>query len=148
MKLITNNTEQNHLDLIKMLIEKSKKMFLCTAWINSEGIKRILPSIEKTILNNNAQIEILSNKKHTNEQTAQLLVNDNIEHHIVGKKYLHTKIYLFEYGRYFTALIGSMNLTKGALLTNEELSIKIEGKIKSKQYNQVVSYINELKKLI
>jgi HKD family nuclease len=148
MQLITNNPKHNHLELINELIEKSKKMFLCTAWINKEGISKILPSLEKTILNNNAQIEILSNKKHTNEQIVQLLTNDNITHHIVGKKYLHTKIYLFEYGRYFTALIGSMNLTKGALITNEELSIKIEGKIKSKKYKQVVEYIKELKKLI
>ena len=40
---------------------------------------------------------------------------------------LHTKIYYFESGDKYTAVIGSANITKGGLSTNEELSVTMHG---------------------
>ena len=148
MKLITNNTPNKHVDILNKLIPLSKKIILCTGWIDNAGINKILPHLVKAA-NSNTEITIYSNKKHTQDDVKNTISkHDNITHIIVSqhKKYLHSKIYYFEHEKTFTAIIGSANLTSGGLKKNEELSIELNGNIGSLEHTNIIIYLNELDK--
>lgn len=108
-----------------------------------------MPNLVKAA-NNNTDITIYSNKKHTKDDVKNTLSkHENITHIIISqhKKYLHTKIYYFENEKTYTAIIGSANLTNGGLKKNEELSIELNGDIRSLEHTNIVLYLNELDKL-
>ena len=151
MTLITNHHEKKHVDTIKELIPSSKKIILCSGWLDNLGIKKILPHLINAS-NKNADITIYSNARHTTDDAINTLSEHKHKHikHIMikhKKKYLHTKIYYFETEKTYTAIIGSANLTKGGLVKNEELSIKHQGKLGDEDHAKIVSYLNELAKL-
>lgn len=61
--------------------------------------------------------------------------------------YLHSKLYYFETGETYTALIGSANITKGGLATNHELSVRFAGSIGDEKHRQLTSYIAALQEI-
>lgn len=69
-----------------------------------------------------------------------------IEHMIFLEKgrRLHSKIYLFEKGNNFQAIIGSANLTDNGLIKNEELSTLIKGVTGSKEHSKLKEYYEHL----
>jgi HKD family nuclease len=147
MKLIKNRSKNSHLKLLKKLIVSSDTITLCTGWINEGGIKKIMPSLKKAI-NKNAVITIYSNKKHTDGEVTKLIATEpNIKHFVIRKNYLHSKIYYFTKGSQFNVIIGSANLTEGALSTNEELSVQYSGMVNSETDAEIVGYLNEIKDL-
>lgn len=64
----------------------------------------------------------------TQPSALQKLIDENVETKIydVKKQFFHPKLYLFRLNEDWTAFLGSGNCTKGGLLTNIELSLKIE----------------------
>jgi HKD family nuclease len=60
------------------------------------------------------------------------------------RRYLHTKLYYFENGDSYTAMIGSANLTKGGLGCNEELSLVLNGSHGDAGHAQITQYLAEL----
>ena len=147
MKFITNAGSDDHGKLINQLILSSSTIVMCSGWIKLEGIREILPSLDKAIRKNNAKITIFSNKKHTEAAVHRVLKKyDNIRHIILDntQKYLHSKIYYFQCGTKFTTIIGSANITKGGLLSNEELSVKFSGQCDTQEHNDVIQYFNAI----
>ena len=149
MILITNQHKQKHVDTITQLIPSSKKIILCSGWLDNLGIKKILPHLIHAS-NKNVDITIYSNARHTTDDAKNTLSEHKHINHIMikpKKKYLHTKIYYFETEKTYTTIIGSANLTKGGLVKNEELSIKHQGELGDANHTKIVSYLNELAKL-
>lgn len=143
MKLITDN----HLETIKDLAASSHKTILCSGWLNT-GIKEIIPSLETSIINNNAYVEIISNNKHTGSRAKNLISKVKKINHIIADnkhKYLHSKIYYFEMENTFSAIIGSANLTTGGLGDNEELSVLLNGNINSQEHKDIIEHIKRIK---
>lgn len=88
-----------------------------------------MPSIDSALANG-AIITVYSNLKETLEGVAPVLASrTGLTHRMVGprSRALHTKIYYFESGDQYTAVIGSANITKGGLSANEELSVTMQG---------------------
>jgi len=83
----------------------------------------------------------------TGQQCNRLLELPKVEHIVVNdskQKYLHTKMFYFESGAKFTAIIGSANLTIGGLVQNEELSTEITGIIGSIEHSSIFKYLKRL----
>lgn len=145
MELITNN----HAHVINELILNSNKIILCSGWLNTPGINKIYKNLV-TASENDTEIRIYSNSKHTTTDVEKLISKCNkIKHVVVNNKnkYLHSKIYYFEDKESYTAIIGSANLTKGGLGNNEELSVLLSGKINSNDYLNINSYLRTIEKL-
>jgi len=152
MEIISNTTNNNHLAVIKKLIESSTKIIISSGWMKKDGLEKLIPSFEKTIKNNHALITIFSNiHPHTQKLASRKLeiYKKSIKHIIVplNKKTLHTKMYYFEKDNIFTVVIGSANITSGGLLNSEELSILIEEKQNSKFHQEILEYIKSLEHL-
>lgn len=129
MLLQTNSGKRKHVHLLSELIKKSKVSILCSGWIKLPGLEDLLPSIDEALANG-AVITVYSNLKETLEGVAPALASrTGLTHRMVGprSRALHTKIYYFESGDEYTAVIGSANITKGGLSANEELSVTLQG---------------------
>lgn len=149
MNLIENikGKKKNHRLRLSTLIEESDKIILCSGWMNHNGLKLLLPALEKAI-SNNAEITIYTNQDHTDDKSIKSLANiPSIRHIVVDKdenRYLHSKIYYFQSNNGFLAIIGSGNITLGGLVKNEELSIEISGEFDSPEYVRINKYLKHL----
>jgi len=129
MLLQTNSGKRKHLHLLSELIKESELSILCSGWIKLPGLEDLLPSIDSALADG-ALITVYSNQKETLEGVAPALASRaGLTHRMVGpsSRALHSKLYYFESGDQYTAVIGSANITKGGLSTNEELSVTIRG---------------------
>jgi hypothetical protein len=117
MLLQTNSGKRKHVHLLSELIKKSEVSILCSGWIKLPGLKDLLPSIDAALANG-AAITVYSNLTETLEGVAPALASrTGLTHRMVAppSRALHTKIYYFESGDKYTAVIGSANITKGGL---------------------------------
>jgi len=145
MTLITNRGKTNHRKLIVDLIKSSKEVIIFSGWMTEDGFKKLLPSFEEAI-KNGAKITIFTNEKHTKLDPKTNLKAYGICHVLAKSKTLHSKIYYFQNNSLFTAVIGSANMTNGGLVSSEELSVKLEGKIDSPEHEEIYNYLKDLKK--
>ena len=145
---ISNRNENNHEKVIGSLIVKADKCILCTGWIDLAGIKKIEPYISQSKAGKNTiMLYSNSNIKHTPIKVINYLKKiEPINHWIVDDSYrrLHSKIYYFESGLKFDAIIGSANLTSNGLTKNEELSMHVTGDIGSSEYIEINEYLSSL----
>lgn len=85
-----------------------------------------------------------SNDKHTELEAADALASRPALTHVIASgthRYLHTKLFYFEKGERYTAVIGSANLTEGGLVQNEELSIIVSGVKADSRHKQFEDYL-------
>lgn len=150
MNLLTNQKRKNHNSRLNELIRQSEKIILCSGWIKFYGLEKILSSIKFALSDNNADITIYSNNKHTDDKSINTLKELPLIKHIIvdsnTQKYLHSKIYYFELKDQFIAIIGSGNITHGGLVSNDEISLEVTGKIQENVHKQIKKYLNSLSK--
>lgn len=113
-------------DVIKEMINKSKKSLLITVFIISES--KILENIEKA-LNRGVNIEIFV---HNDKEFYRSIQSDLIE---LQEKYPHIKVFMapdeFMHAKVLISdkekvLIGSANLTRSGLSKNYELGVLLD----------------------
>lgn len=147
MRLQRNRGRDNHRRLLANLIATSDLSVLCTGWLKHQGLKLLLKSIRQATLNG-ARVIIYSNREHTEVGAIRELQKFglSVKHFIAEEehRYLHTKLYYFEGKGQYTAIVGSANITNGALTSNEELSVHITGIIDDPVQWQLKTYIGEL----
>lgn len=146
MQLVHNNGERDHGALLQKLIAESETSVLCSGWLKFEGLGLLLGSIDLAV-RNKARITVYSNKKHTEAAATNALKKRPAIRHFIANnvhRYLHSKIYYFEQGTQYTALIGSANITVGALTTSEELSVHLTGTIGDPNQEQIKAYLANL----
>lgn len=145
MKLIKNDGRNNHRLHICKLIATSEKIIISSGWMKTNGLELLDESLQKA-LNNKAKITIYSDFENTKEGVTKLLEKyESIEHIMTKKgKTIHSKIYYFEKGDKFTALIGSANITYGGLVSSDELSVLVSGLIGSDDQIEIQKYLNDL----
>jgi phosphatidylserine/phosphatidylglycerophosphate/cardiolipin synthase-like enzyme len=150
MELSRNRGKQNHRKQLVDLIGRSEVSVLCSAWLKHDGLVELLPVIDVGLAQN-ASITIYSNEEHTEEAAEKAIAERAaLKHFIISKqyKYLHSKLYYFEHGGQFTALIGSANITYGGLVRNEELSVRITGRVGDDQQQKILGYLDELREVL
>jgi HKD family nuclease len=147
MKLIFNNQNEDHSSLISDLINRSKKIMICSGHFKKNVLNLILNPLKEAI-KRKVRIEIISNHQDTEAKVIKEVSRQIPEISLFltskGSKYLHSKVYYFEHEDSYTAIIGSANLTKGALSTNEELSVMVEGELNSKEHAEIINYFKRL----
>lgn len=146
MILQTNNGKRKHKHLLAALIRSSHLSILCSGWIKLPGLNELLPAIDSALANG-AKIILYSNLEQTWKGVAEALSSrQGLTHHMVDGsiRALHTKIYYFETGDQYTAVIGSANITKGGLTSNEELSVQMNGVKGDQLYMQLQGYLQTL----
>jgi HKD family nuclease len=146
MILQTNSGKRKHKHLLAELISKSELSILCSGWIKLPGLKELLPAIDSALANG-AKVTLYSNLEQTWEGVAEALSSRSaLTHHMIdgSVRALHTKIYYFETGNQYTAVIGSANITKGGLSGNEELSVQMNGIKGDQLYHQLQGYLQSL----
>lgn len=149
MKLVRNESKRNHRAAIASLLKSSNRAFLCAGWLKVDGIALLLPAIDLA-LSQGAAITIYSSEKETRpEAIAAIRDRPGLRHFIVpqSRKYLHSKLYYFEQGTKYTALVGSANITYGGLVKNEEVSISFSGLVGDKKHGELATYIGDLQEL-
>lgn len=149
MKLVSNQGIRNHRSAIASLLKSSNRAVLCAGWLKVDGIALLLPAIDRA-LSRGAMITIYSSERETPPDAIGAIPDrPGLRHFIVPhlRKYLHSKLYYFEQGAKYTALVGSANMTYGGLVKNEELSMSFSGLLSDKGHGELSTYMDGLKKL-
>lgn len=104
-----------HKGQLEELLLKADKIVLCSGWLLNDGI-RLIANALTTAISNNTPVIMYSSVKHTEiKEINKLKKYSNFTHKTLHQKRgkIHTKLYYFEHGNYFTAIVGSANITKG-----------------------------------
>lgn len=146
MEFIDNLTSSTHLKRISKLISESNKIIICSGWLKYNGLKLLSKHIASAI-SRGANVTIVSNIKHTETRCIKYFKKRKINLILVDEKtdrYFHTKLYYFEKNNIYTFIIGSANITAGALVSNDELSISIDGIIGDTNHHKINPYLTHL----
>ena len=131
-KLVTNNYSRGEkvIQTIKSELSQLKKddeFMFSVAFITEGGIQGILMDLEELQKRGVKGKIVASQYQNFTRPKAlkKLLSFDNIEVRVVTEEYkMHTKCYIFKKGTNYDLIIGSSNLTAGALTENEEWNLK------------------------
>lgn len=137
--------KNGHLAAIKSSLADAEFISLCSGHLKYNGVKIIAKELRQAIARG-AKVRVYSNDMHTEQEAADELTALGAEHIVVdsGKTYLHSKLYYFEVGERYSAIIGSANITKGALTSNEEFSYMSSGVKGDPQHQQIAAYLAHL----
>lgn len=117
---------ENRLEIIEQLILDSEEICLAVSYIRNSGVSLIRP----IYLQSNANFKILvDTKQRMSEKKAliQLLGDGFTIKNFIGPGSFHPKVWLFRKNEDWKVIIGSMNLSLGALRSNIEACILIDG---------------------
>ncbi|MDR6423750.1 HKD family nuclease [Paraburkholderia phenoliruptrix] len=151
ISLVYNKSDrENHLSRITGHAAKAQRIVIVSGWIKDAGVELLAPVLSDAI-KRGATVVVLSNgKKDARQEMSEQgainrLCSMGATHHRVCKPYLHTKLHYFEMpDHHYAALIGSANITRGALIENEELSTEILGSLQDEQHKQIREYLSFL----
>ncbi|TDN67032.1 phospholipase D-like domain-containing protein [Paraburkholderia sp. BL10I2N1] len=137
--------EHGHLAAIRKGLVDAHIISMCSGHLKFGGIKAIADELKKAV-DRGARVIFYSNDKHTEQDAADGLATLGVEHIVVdhSRSYLHTKLYYFEAGDRYSAIVGSANITKAALTSNEELSYVVGGIKGDPQHRQLAAYLAHL----
>ena len=131
-RLVTNNYARGEKVLSAIQselskLDKSDEFMFSVAFITEGGIAGLLMDLE-TLQQRGVKGKIVASQYQNftkPKALRKLLSFDNIEVRIVTEEYkMHTKCYIFRKGNSYNMIIGSSNLTAGALSENEEWNLK------------------------
>ncbi|MEX3982569.1 phospholipase D-like domain-containing protein [Paraburkholderia sp. EG287A] len=136
---------RNHLAAIKQGLVDAHIILMCSGHLKFGGIKAIANELKKAV-DRGARVTFYSNDKHTEQEAADALTKLGVEQIVVdhSRSYLHAKLYYFEAGDRYSAIAGSANITKAALLSNEELSFVANGTKGDSHHQQLAAYMAHL----
>ena len=125
---ILTNSRQKSVKVLSTLLDElgnCQRFWFNVAFITNGGVKTLLQSLINLEVKNIQGTIVISDYLTFSQPGAmkQLLQFKNIELRIVQKQSHHAKGYLFDHGDYQSFIIGSSNLTQGALCKNRELNI-------------------------
>lgn len=147
MQFISNKKGNNHKHAISELLEWAEKCILCTSFLDQKGFAHISKIISSGIDNRGLDIIIYSNGEegYTKPCAIKAVASvKGLKHKVIHAKRLHSKIYYFEKGDVFKAVIGSANITHNGLVKNMELSAVITGNTGSTECREIQSHLSQL----
>ncbi len=134
--LVANNGNEGHARAIADMLEGAVEIYIANAFLKRAGAHLIAPAIKRSLEGGGTvQIYIGSDFFLTEPEALELLLKIREKHPAFniqlakqGSATFHPKAYLARKGNRYHSLIGSANLTGGALILNEELSISLSHK--------------------
>lgn len=153
MKLLNNlNEEQSHVNELCECLKTSQKAYISVAFLKMSGLSLIMDALKK-FLSNNGELQIIAGQNFgLTEPEALTCLFDLLKNHSKSKLYLykaasadcifHPKMYLFESKNGGKIILGSANMTKGGISSNNEVSISLECKLDSKIWEQSKATFN------
>lgn len=153
MKLLNNlNEEQSHVNELCKCLKTSQKAYISVAFLKMSGLSLIMDAL-KTFLSNKGELHIIAGQNFgLTEPEALTCLFNLLEDYSASKLYLykaesadsifHPKMYLFESKKAGKIILGSANMTKGGISSNNEVSISLECKLDSEIWEQSISTFN------
>lgn len=141
-RIITNEpiTNEKVLSTILEELRSCESFFLSVAFITSGGVASILGTLldleEKGIHGKILVSEYLNFSEP--EALRKLLQLSNVELRIARDSDFHSKGFLFTHDSYYTIIIGSSNITQGALTKNKEWNLKVTAHSDSELFKQTI----------
>lgn len=132
--LVANTGKANHSESIPAIIKNADEIFIAVAFLKRAGANLIAPLLEKRLAAG-AEVEFFIGTDFflTEPAALETLLALKDRHpackiHIAdrGTATFHPKAYVSRRGDQYRSLIGSANLTGGALSANEELSLCVD----------------------
>lgn len=153
MKLLNNlNEEQSHVNELYECLKTYQKAYFSVAFLKMSGLSLIMDAL-KTFLSNKGELQIIAGQNFgLTEPEALTCLFNLLEDYPKSKLYLyeavstdcifHPKMYLFESKKGGKIILGSANMTKGGISSNNEVSISLECKLDSEIWEQSKSTFN------
>lgn len=149
-KLVVNKPSENKKVLVTLLseLDKCDEFWFSVAFVTRSGIATIINALEDIKLKNTqgagikGKILVSQYLNFTDPEALKAILKyDFIELKIDTESKFHAKTYLFRQGCHYTVIVGSSNLTDGALTHNAEWNFKFT----SHQDGQVIHDILQTK---
>lgn len=154
MHIITNETSEKHLHILRGLINKSEKILIAVAFLKESGLNSVKKDLEAA-LNRGAKVNIYCGLDFyfTEPGTLRKILilfkkcGDGHLYLYKSDRYtFHPKLYCFMKARTAYILIGSANFTHGGFQDNIEISTLEETAIGSDIYTKVNSFFKTIEK--
>jgi len=153
MKILNNlNDAHSHINELCDCLKTFKKAYISVAFLKMSGLSLIIDTL-KIFLSNNGELNIIAGQNFglTDPEALTSLLN-LLKKYQRSKLYLykaeladsifHPKMYLFETDKKCKIILGSANMTKGGISSNNEISISFECKLNSDIWKQSISTFN------
>lgn len=128
-KLLLNNYKKGSKIISHLLkeLEECEEFYFSVAFINNSGLNLFLNAFKELEERGIKGKIITTNYLNFNEPSAlrRLLKFKNIEVKVFDEGNFHTKGYIFKKKSDYTLIVGSSNITAGALTKNEEWNLKV-----------------------
>ncbi len=153
MKLLNNlNEEQSHMNELCECLKTAQKAYISVAFLKMSGLNLIMDTL-KMFLSNKGELHIIAGQNFgLTEPEALSCIFDLLKNYSKSKLYLykvesadcifHPKMYLFESKNGGKIILGSANMTKGGISTNNEVSICLDCKLDSEIWEQSKATFN------
>lgn len=126
-RLITNNADDTVLNHIQLALAGVTDFTFVVAFITESGLVTLKSQLADLAAQGVRGRLITASYLNFNQPKAfrELLKISNLDVRISSQSALHSKAYIFNYGEYYSAIIGSANLTQNALQRNTEWNLQI-----------------------
>lgn len=146
--ILTNDSLKNEKVLNTILDElrNCNSFFLSVAFITSGGVASIIGTLQDLEERGIKGKILVSEYLNFTEPEAlrKLLQLNNIELKIARDSDFHSKGFLFTHSSYYSIIIGSSNLTQGALTKNKEWNLKVTAHKDSELFKNTLSEFDKV----
>jgi len=146
--ILTNDLEQNTKVLSTILEELRlcESFFLSVAFVTSGGVTSLIGTLLDLELKGVKGKILVSEYLNFTEPEAlkKLLKLTNVELKIARDNDFHSKGFLFTHASYYSIIIGSSNLTQGALTKNKEWNLKVTAHKDSELFKKTIEEFNKV----
>lgn len=126
--MLINNRTKPLRPILQANIAWADKITICVAFFRNSGLQEILKDLKKKEKGN---VQIIAGVGFYQTEPIALMAAFKNDFKLFlqkedSKKTFHPKVYLFQKGRKYRAIIGSSNMTKGGLVDNVEMSFAFD----------------------
>lgn len=118
----------NRLQVIERLVTECEEMWLAVSYVRNSGIGLIRPLYLDSLISLPKCRVLVDTDMRISEKDALLsILNDGLQlKHYIGNGSFHPKVWLFKISNSWKAVVGSMNVSLGALHSNVEACILLD----------------------
>lgn len=133
---------KDRLELIDRMISTCDEVCLAVSFIRNSGIGLLRPLyLDSVIQHTECKVIVDTEQRMTEKKALLSLLADGFQiKHYIGSGSFHPKIWLFRFGQNWKAIVGSMNLSLGALSSNVEACVLLD----ESETQNVLSYFNDM----
>ena len=146
--IVTNEPVLNEKVLTTIIdeLKSCESFFLSVAFITSGGVASLFGILLDLQLKGIKGKILVSEYLNFTEPEAlrKLMQLDNVELRIARETDFHSKGFMFTHRSYYTIIIGSSNLTHGALTKNKEWNLKVTAHKDSELFELTISEFNKV----